>query len=164
MTDFLYLNELSVPVAFAQASQANQEHGAYFGRSLDGTGRRTSRAQKRMWSVATPPLDLADADALEGLVLGKGHHWPFDSHFYSSKGLGPDSGYSAGTVIGTTTPSPAVGAGYLEVPSAGSIAFVDARENETKLSHAELFERAPRAAGGLAARGIRSGDLLSESQ
>ncbi len=49
----------------------------------------------------------------------------------------------------------------LAARGAGSITFVDARENETKLSHAELFERALRAAGGLAARGIRSGDRVA---
>ena len=44
---------------------------------------------------------------------------------------------------------------------AGHITFVDARENETKLAHAEMFERAQRAAGGLAARGVVRGDRVA---
>jgi acyl-CoA synthetase (AMP-forming)/AMP-acid ligase II len=44
---------------------------------------------------------------------------------------------------------------------AAEIVFVDARENETKLSHAELYERAQRAAGGLAARGVEPGDRVA---
>jgi len=41
------------------------------------------------------------------------------------------------------------------------IHFVDARENERVYSHAELFERARRAAGGLVARGIAEGDRVA---
>ena len=44
---------------------------------------------------------------------------------------------------------------------AGRIHFVDARENERVYSHAELFARAQRAAGGLAARGIAPGDRVA---
>jgi acyl-CoA synthetase (AMP-forming)/AMP-acid ligase II len=43
----------------------------------------------------------------------------------------------------------------------GAITFVDAREQETKLTHAELYERARRAAAGLAARGIVPGDRVA---
>ncbi|MEZ4217471.1 MAG: fatty acyl-AMP ligase [Myxococcota bacterium] len=43
----------------------------------------------------------------------------------------------------------------------GAITFVDARERETKLSHAELAERARRAAAGLAARGVEPGDRVA---
>ncbi len=44
---------------------------------------------------------------------------------------------------------------------AAAITFIDARERETKLSHAELFERASRSAAGLAARGIEPGDRVA---
>ncbi|MBY0399417.1 AMP-binding protein, partial [Myxococcota bacterium] len=43
----------------------------------------------------------------------------------------------------------------------GVITFVDLRERETKLAHAELFDRASRAASGLAARGIAPGDRVA---
>jgi len=43
----------------------------------------------------------------------------------------------------------------------GRIHFVDARENERVYSHAELFARAQRAAGGLSARGIAAGDRVA---
>ncbi len=43
----------------------------------------------------------------------------------------------------------------------GRIHFVDARENERVFSHAELFARAQRAAGGLAERGIEAGDRVA---
>ncbi len=45
--------------------------------------------------------------------------------------------------------------------SSGAITFVDAREQETKLAHAELYERARRAAAGIAARGIVPGDRVA---
>jgi fatty-acyl-CoA synthase len=45
--------------------------------------------------------------------------------------------------------------------SAGEIVFVDVREHETKLAHAELYERARRAASGLLARGIAPGDRVA---
>jgi len=41
------------------------------------------------------------------------------------------------------------------------IAFVDAREHETKLTHAELVARALRAAAGIAARGIAPGERVA---
>jgi len=43
----------------------------------------------------------------------------------------------------------------------GRIHFVDAREHERVYSHAELFARAQRAAGGLVARGIAAGDRVA---
>ncbi|MFO0687969.1 MAG: fatty acyl-AMP ligase [Myxococcota bacterium] len=43
----------------------------------------------------------------------------------------------------------------------GTITFVDLRERETKLSHAELYDRASRAAAGLAARGVVPGDRVA---
>jgi len=44
---------------------------------------------------------------------------------------------------------------------AARIHFADARENESVYSHAELFARARRAAGGLVARGIAAGDRVA---
>ena len=44
---------------------------------------------------------------------------------------------------------------------AAAITFIDARERETTLSHAELFERASRAAAGIAARGIQPRDRVA---
>jgi acyl-CoA synthetase (AMP-forming)/AMP-acid ligase II len=43
----------------------------------------------------------------------------------------------------------------------GRIVFVDAREREVAISHAELFARAQRAAGGIAARGIEPGERVA---
>ncbi len=43
----------------------------------------------------------------------------------------------------------------------GAITFVDARVNERQILHAELFVRARRAAGGLAARGVAPGDRVA---
>jgi len=55
-----------------------------------------------------------------------------------------------------------LGARFAEVARGDArIYFMDARENERVYSHAELFERARRAAGGLAARGISPGDRVA---
>ncbi len=45
--------------------------------------------------------------------------------------------------------------------SDGCIRFLDARERELALPHAELFARAQRAAGGLVARGVAPGDRVA---
>jgi len=42
-----------------------------------------------------------------------------------------------------------------------AITFVDAREHETKLTHAELYARALRAAAGISARGVAPGERVA---
>lgn len=54
--------------------------------AADGTRRLTRQARKRDLEFETVPLSLADALAWEGLFLGDGHVWSFDSSVYSSKG------------------------------------------------------------------------------
>jgi len=39
-------------------------------------------------------LDPDDADTLEGLLLGMGHHWQFDADLWSFDGLGPNAGFA----------------------------------------------------------------------
>ncbi|MCX5740041.1 MAG: AMP-binding protein [Proteobacteria bacterium] len=43
----------------------------------------------------------------------------------------------------------------------GRIVFLDAQEQELAISHAELFARAQRAAGGIAAQGIEPGERVA---
>ncbi len=69
-------------------------------RGYSGKLRGTQRARKGEWALRLFPFKVAEAIAHEGLLLGEGHYWSFDSDLYSSKGLGPRSGYSATLATG----------------------------------------------------------------
>jgi hypothetical protein len=59
--------------------------------AASGALRLTRQARKHDLEFETVPLAGADARAWEGLFAGEGHVWSFDSHVYSSKGLGPST-------------------------------------------------------------------------
>ena len=67
---------------------------------------------------------------------------------------------SGGTAL---QPSHATLQAALRAAAQGSLGltFVDSQERETALTYAELFARAQRAAGALAARGVRRGDRVA---
>jgi hypothetical protein len=50
---------------------------------------------KRTITATTTPMTYADAIALEGLIMGRGHSFSFNDGLYSSRGLGPNRGYGA---------------------------------------------------------------------
>lgn len=53
----------------------------------DGFLRVTRQTRKRDFKFTTVPLTGAEAFSWESFLVGEGHVWSFDSHFYSSKGL-----------------------------------------------------------------------------
>lgn len=64
-------------------------------RAFSGKYRSSRRALKRRWRMKTVPMIRTHAEAVKGLLLGLGHYWSFDDDLYSSKGLGPNAGYTA---------------------------------------------------------------------
>jgi hypothetical protein len=90
---FLTINGWDVPIADGQASLVYQQLGRQ-SRSYSGVLSGTYRAKVREWKLQTTLEDEASAEAIEGLIDGTGHVWTFDNDLYSSKGLGPATGYS----------------------------------------------------------------------
>lgn len=85
---FLRVNGIAVPVLNDAAEFSVVDFGER-GRAPDGSMWLQRTALKREARFRTPPLLAADARAFEGLLLGRGHLWPFSAALglYSSKGL-----------------------------------------------------------------------------
>lgn len=75
MTDFLRVNGIPISVADGSAAGAPEVIGRA-ARGLNGSLVAERRRVKRRWDFATPPLDPVEALAIEGLLLGRG--WTFD--------------------------------------------------------------------------------------
>lgn len=87
MPDFLRVNGVVVPVLVDSADVRPEVFGA-MGRAVDGSMYLQRTAIKRVYEMGTAPLLAGVALALEGLLHGKGHVWPFSSALglYSSRG------------------------------------------------------------------------------
>lgn len=89
-------------------------------RAVDGSIRTSRRAVKRQWALETAWLSQDDAAAWRGLLMGRGHYFPFDSSTASAGGLTPSA--SALATISTSTKR--AGAGSLELgATTGSCTF-----------------------------------------
>jgi len=73
----------------------------------------------RSFELKATLMTREKATALSGLIQGDGHYMPFDTTFYSSKGLGPYTGYIA-TI---SAAGGAVGGGYMQVTSSHDIEY-----------------------------------------
>lgn len=99
MASFLSINNLDVPVM--SCTKRTVEVGA--GRRYAGTWREQRRAIKREWDIETTLLAEDDAEALSHWLLGRGHHWSFDTNAFSDDGRGPVAGYTSSLAIVTGT-------------------------------------------------------------
>lgn len=112
MSDLLLLNQLPFTVRDGSATKgAPEEIGGANVRSYGGSLMSSRRALKRSYTAESPLMSEADALAWQSLLMGEGHHFSFDSGLYSSKGLGPDAGYTASQ----NTSASKFGAGQLSV-------------------------------------------------
>jgi hypothetical protein len=87
VTDFLRVN--GVPLAVSvESAELRPEVVGESGRAVDGTFFAQRTAIKRAYEASTAPLTAQEALAVEGLVHGKGHVWPFSAalDLYSSRG------------------------------------------------------------------------------
>ena len=87
MPDFLRVNGVVVPVLAESADLRPEVFGAQ-GRAVDGSMYLQRTAIKRVYECSVPPQTAAVALALEGLLHGRGHVWPFSAALglYSSRG------------------------------------------------------------------------------
>ena len=82
---FLTINAVEISTMVKSAGREPEEIGD-MARALDGTLVSTRVKIKRKWPCETAMMTRAEADALEGLLLGRGHTWKFTAK-YSAKGL-----------------------------------------------------------------------------
>ena len=114
MPAWLALNGINFgSIASASGAKGERRDIGDVSASSDGTTRATRVARKRDISFETVPLSGDDAFAVESLVSGEGHSWAFDTHLYSSKGLGPTSSTGASIQSGSAK----YGAGRLRLAS-----------------------------------------------
>lgn len=115
---YLKLNNWEVAIANAQAKTVRTQVGAQ-DRMLSTRLQRGERGWPREWTLATPPMTAAQAEALENLLLGRGHTFSFDSWGLTADGtgLGANAGYAAQLI--TSAPTPKYGARALKVNSSG---------------------------------------------
>ena len=114
---FLQINGVTIDVADGGASVGYEKFGAV-DRSYMGKLRGTRRSKVRRWSISTIVSDPAVAAAIEGMINGDGQVWSFDNDLYSSKGLGPQSGYGV-----TVSATGGKYGGHVSVDSGTSLIF-----------------------------------------
>jgi hypothetical protein len=104
---FLDVNGYAVPLAHDSVRRRPVEVLARFGRGYDGSLRRSRSAEKIGWEVRTIPVAEATAELIEGLLMGRGFYFPFETSLYDAqKGFGPNTGYActltdSGEKVGT---------------------------------------------------------------
>ncbi|NNB96685.1 hypothetical protein HI113_22565 [Corallococcus exiguus] len=97
-------------------------------RTFRGFAQSGTRARVFTWAAGTPPMPLAEAQALRRLIDGDGHSWAFEANGYdglvSSKGL---TGTVVGTIgVGHGSSTPRFGAGGLVLAAGASVTWATA--------------------------------------
>ncbi len=85
---FLTLNGHTIKTALGGSRR--QDRIGDVGRAFSGQAQSDVRANKDRWRFATVPSTEMEAEYIRGIMLRKGHGWPFDADEYSKSGLGPD--------------------------------------------------------------------------
>lgn len=83
-------------------------------RNWSGRPRRDEASIVRAWEMTACLQTASEADGLEGLLEGRGHHFSFDSDAFSDDGLGPDTPASGNYTI-ETDGNQVFGLGYLDI-------------------------------------------------
>ena len=91
---FLAINGLTINIADESASVNREPFGEDESRAFSGRLQPNRRGLIRRFDLEVPLENYQDQIPLAGLISGEGHHWSFDANLYSSKGLGPNSGYT----------------------------------------------------------------------
>lgn len=106
---FLQLNGLTVQILDSKTSLRSTLIGDMT-RGLGQSMRKTERAQKRVWSMRAKVQREADAIALIGMLLGRGHGLAFDRY---ADDLEFDQEFYTGTAGGLLPSTAAVGTHYV---------------------------------------------------
>ena len=110
---FLTVSGFAIPISASGVSLDRQGHGEQT-MSYGGKQQPQRWGVTRSFELSSPLTTREEADALSGLIAGDGHYMPFDTTLYSTKGLGPYTGY---TITMSATGGAASG-GYVQVTSA----------------------------------------------
>ena len=115
---FLTISGFEIPIS---AEGISVERLAYGQQEVAYSGAQQPQrwGTSRVYTMASPVTTRTEAETLSGLIGGDGHFMAFDTTFFSSKGLGPNTGYTA-TISAT---GGAVGGGYAQVTSAQTMAY-----------------------------------------
>jgi len=127
MANILRISGIPIAVLTDGASHQTSQIGENE-RAEDGSKLINRRALKETYKFKVAHLSPTDAIATRELILGRGHTWNFDTHFYSSKGLGPS--VLTNTVINATSKYGAGGA--QQTASSGRIRYAALPANGTK--------------------------------
>jgi hypothetical protein len=117
---FLSINGVTLRIAVDSVSMSYVEVGGEAARSPAGELVGGPSTTKREWRMTTTPVPVSEVDAWVGLIEGKGHVFPLDDDFYSSRGRGPSSisGVPLPNLHGFDTKW---GSGRLSAPSDSSV-------------------------------------------
>lgn len=125
---FLRISGIAVPVMHGDAGHRPIQLGDNE-RAEDGSLLVNRRTIKETYHVTLAHQVPATAFAFRDLFLGKGHVWNFDSHLYSSKGLGPSA--LTATTQQTVTKKYGAGAAQMTSPT-GTVSYVALPPGGTK--------------------------------
>ncbi|AFE05564.1 hypothetical protein COCOR_04013 [Corallococcus coralloides DSM 2259] len=97
-------------------------------RTFSGWAQSGTRSRVFTWAGGTPPMSMAEAQALRRLIDGDGHSWSFeanaDAGLVSSKGL---TGTAVGTIgVGPGSSTPRYGTGGLALAAGASVTWATA--------------------------------------
>ena len=125
MTEFVRLNGWGLDILNETGSGSVE----FFGEtksSFTNRPRRTERNIPRSWSFEVKFKEEDEVDTLEGLVDGRHRHWSFDFDPWSESGHGPTTltgTWGSEYFINTSTPTPRMGFGCLQIADGESIDF-----------------------------------------
>lgn len=114
---YLTLSGFEVPVSTVGANYARTAQGDE-SRAFGGQFVPSRRNVSRTFTLTAPLASRSDQLPLMGLIQGDGHKWNFNSDLYSSKGLGPQAGYTV-----TMSATGGIVGGYVQVTSAQTLSY-----------------------------------------
>jgi len=115
---FLTVSGFTIPISASGIALERQGHGEQT-MSYGGKQQPQRWGVTRSFDLSSPLTTREDARALSGLIAGDGHFVPFDNTLYSTKGLGPNSGYT----ITMSAVGGAAGGGYVQVTSGQTLVY-----------------------------------------
>lgn len=120
---FLQLNDWPIPCERIEQTDSSRDSSAV---SVNGYFWSERIFNTRSWQVTTTLISLDDAEALFGLLTGRGHHWSFNSDLYSDKGL-TDNGAGSWALVGSGAK---FGSDCVEIDAGVTIALPSTYENQ----------------------------------
>ncbi len=146
MSDFLTLNGFAIPIA--ESVQQFDVVGDPVRRAIDGHALLGENRRLRRWTMRTPLIDHAEAEALRLLIIGKGHYWSFDATtiertVYSSRGVRDASQLGTPAV----TADSRYGANALEMNSGESVSWTGLDVNTSTKSTSMVWVKTTEGGG-----------------